>query len=423
MNDATEKSSPPLLKIYGPVASSDGYALRDFLHRSDVPFEWVPLKSDNEAREQAGVPSLRDSRLPVCVFADGTRLECPTIRQITEKLGWFRNPSRSEYDLAIYGAGPAGLSAAVYGSSDGLKTVLVERWAVGGQAASSSKIENYLGFPQGISGAELAERAREQACKFGAELLLARVGVRAEFPAGKGVGYLEDGTKIIARASICATGIAYSRLGLPNEDRFLGKGVYYGAGASEAQLVKGEHVFIIGGGNSAGQAAMHFAPNAKRVTMVCRGDSLKESLSQYLIDRIHSSPNIEVLLRTSVTALHGDDVLEEITLVNRATGEERRAATHWLFVCIGGKPNTAWAADVGAVRDPSGYLVTGPDLIVNHELPHNWPLDRDPYYLETSIPGVFAAGDVRHRAVKRVASAVGEGAMAVAFVHRYLAKR
>jgi thioredoxin reductase (NADPH) len=258
-------------------------------------------------------------------------MECPTIRQITEKLGWFVNPSRSEYDLAIYGAGPAGLSAAVYGASDGLKTVVVERGAVGGQAGSSSCIENYLGFSKGISGADLAERAREQACKFGAEILLARKGVRGQFTAGKGTGYLEDGTKIIARASICATGVEYRRLGLPNEGRFLGAGVFYGAGASEASLLKGEHVYIVGGGNSAGQAAMHFVSTAKRISIVIREDSLTQTLSKYLIDRIQAAPNVEVLPRTEVTALHGDHALDEITLVDRTSRQERRVPAHWLF--------------------------------------------------------------------------------------------
>ena len=222
------------VKLYGTRGSSAAYAIRDFLYRSDVPFKWIELHSDEQARKEAQVTGLDDSRLPVCVFPDGTRLECPTVRAITEKLGWFKNPSRSEYDLAIYGAGPAGLSAAVYGASEGLKTVVVERFAVGGQASFSPRIENYLGYPEGISGAELAERAREQACRFGAEILLNREGVRGEFKPGKGIGYVADGTKIIARASLCATGIDYRRLNLPNEDRFVGAGIYYGAGASEA---------------------------------------------------------------------------------------------------------------------------------------------------------------------------------------------
>jgi thioredoxin reductase (NADPH) len=422
MAERRTSDEPPLVKVIGKPGSPLAHAIRDFLHRSDIPFETVQVTSDEEARKLAGVQHLRDSRLPVCIFADGTRMECPTLRQILEKLGWFKSPSRSEYDIAIYGAGPAGLSAAVYGASEGLKTVLVERWTVGGQAGSTSSIENYLGFPDGISGADLAERAREQATKFGAEILLGREGVRAEFMPGRGVGYLADGTRISARASICTTGVEYRRLGLPNEERFNGAGVYYGAGASEAALVRGEPVFIVGGGNSAGQAAMHFSPNASKVTMVIRGTSLKETLSQYLVDRICNIPNIEVLTCTEVVALDGGEELREITLKQHTSGREWKAQTRWLFVCIGGVPNTEWAVNVGAARDDAGYLVTGPDL--THERCEGaapWPLDRPPYYLETNVPGVFAAGDVRHGSVKRCASAVGEGAMAVTFVHRYLA--
>lgn len=408
-----------MVKIYGRKRTANGYAIRDFLHRSDIPFEWIELTCDEDAVSLARVQHLSDSRLPVCVFNDGTRLECPTIRQITEKLGWFANPSRSEYDLAIYGAGPAGLSAAVYGASEGLRTVLVERWALGGQAGSSSKIENYLGFPDGIGGWELAERARAQAVKFGSEILLARAGKRAEFPPGKGIVYLEDGTRITARTSICATGVAYRKLGLADEERFFGSGLYYGAGASEAALMHGEDVYVVGGGNSAGQAAMYFAQSANRVCMVVRDASLKRTLSQYLVDRVNSAPNIEVKTCSQVTALAGDETLREVTLTDARTGQHRNVQTQWLFVCIGGVPQTKWAAQVGIVRDEAGYLVTGPDLR-EFERGLRWPLERAPLYLETSMPGVFAAGDVRHASIKRVASAVGEGAMCVALVHRYL---
>jgi thioredoxin reductase (NADPH) len=406
--------------IFGRTGSPQAHAIRDFLHRSDIPFEWIEVQSREQARA-AGVDSPTDPRLPVCVFPDGTRFESPTIRQITEKLGWFRGPSRAEYDLAIYGAGPAGLSAAVYGASEGLKTVVVERWTVGGQAASSPKIENYLGFPGGIPGADLAERAREQACRFGAEILLAREGVRGEFAAGRRIGYLEDGTKIVSRAAICATGVEYHRLPVQGEERFRGAGLYYGAGASEAELCRDEQVVVVGGANSAAQAALLFCRHAGRVTMVVRGPSLKSSVSAYLVDRINASDKIEVQTNTEITALEGDDFLRAVTVTNCLTGARRRIATRWLFVCIGGQPRTDWAVDVGVLRDEAGYLVTGPDLMRNGHPPQSWPLDRAPYYLETNVPGLFAAGDVRHGSVKRCASAVGEGAMAVAFVHRYLA--
>ena len=409
------------IKLYGTRGSPAAYSIRDFLQRSDVPFQWIELTSDEQARAEAQVTGLADDKLPICVFDDGTRLERPTLRQITEKLGWFRNPSRTEYDLAIYGAGPAGLSAAVYGASEGLKTVVIERSAIGGQAGSTSKIENYLGFPDGITGADLAERARNQACRFGAEFLLLREGVRGEFVAGKGIGTLADGTKIVARATICATGVTYRRLNLPNEESLIGSGVYYGAGMSEASFCKGEHVFVVGGGNSAGQAAMYFSQYASRVTIVIRGDCLRKTLSEYLVDRIHAAPNIEVLSLTEITALDGNGSLRAITLLNKRTGESRTVEANYLFLCLGGEPQTRWAADVGIVRDEEGYLVTGPDLLKDGKRPATWILDRDPYYMETSMPGVFAAGDVRHGSVKRCASAVGEGAMAVSFVHRYLA--
>jgi thioredoxin reductase (NADPH) len=420
MSEETQ-GKPPIIKIVGRSESAKAYAIRDFLNRGDMPFEWVELKTDEQAR-QFGVSALNDPRLPVSICPDGTRMENPTIRQIAERLGWYHNPSKAEYDLAIYGAGPAGLSAAVYGASEGLKTVLIERSVVGGQAGTSSKIENYLGFPDGISGADLAKRAREQACRFGTEILMLREGVRGEFEPGKGTGYLADGTKIVAHATICATGVKYRKLGLDKEDAFQGVGVYYGAGASEAELCKDEHVVVVGGGNSAGQAAMYFSRFAKKVSVVIRGDCLRRTLSQYLVDRIHSAPNIDVLPKTEVIALHGDHMLGAVTVRNNQTPEEKTFDTRWLFLCLGGEPQTNWARDIGICRDSEGYLVTGPDLAQGGQYPNNWPLERSPFYLETSAPGLFAAGDVRHGSVKRCASAVGEGAMAVTFVHRYLAQ-
>jgi thioredoxin reductase (NADPH) len=418
---ADDSAASARVRILGTTGSAGAYALRDFLQRGDVPFDWIQLASDDQARTQAGVDNLADPRLPVCIFPDGSRLENPTIQQVTEKLGWFHQPALAEYDLAIYGAGPAGLSAAVYGASEGLKTVLVERSVAGGQAGTSSKIENYLGFPSGISGADLAERAREQACRFGVDILLAREAVSGEFTAGKGIGHLADGSKIVSRASVCATGIQYNRLNLSNEQRLAGAGVFYGAGASEASLCAQEHVVVVGGGNSAGQAAMHFSRYASKVTIVIRDACLKITLSRYLVDRIAESKNIEVLSSSEVTAISGESVLEHVEVTNRKTGQTKSLATRWLFICIGGAPHTDWAIDAGIQRDEAGYLLTGPDMFVDGRPPSTWPLDRSPYYLETSQPGMFAAGDVRHGSVKRCASAVGEGAMAVTFVHRYLA--
>ena len=409
------------VRLYGKRGCPAAYAIRDFLQRSDIPFEWIELRDDEHARKELGVENVDDSRLPICIFDDGTRIERPSVRQITEKLGWFRNPSRSEYDLAIYGAGPAGLSASVYGASEGLKTVLVERLAVGGQAATSPKIENYLGFPEGISGADLAERAREQASRFGTEILIHRAGVRGEFTPCKGVVDLDDGTKIISRVSVCATGVEYRRLGLPNEEKLFGAGVYYGAGASEAQLCSNEHVVIVGAGNSSAQASLYLAHYARKVSIVMRGERLNDNVSEYLVDRVTHTPNIEIVPKSLVVALHGDDMLRAVTLRNCETGEERMIETSFLFLCLGGVPNTQWAKEVGIVRDEEGYLVTGPDLRKFSTPGETWKLNREPYYLETSMPGVFAAGDVRHGSIKRVASAVGEGAMAIAFVHRYLA--
>jgi thioredoxin reductase (NADPH) len=408
------------VRLYGQPNSPQAYEIRDFLNRTVVEFDWIELKSDADCEQELGVPSVSNVRLPMVEFPDGTQMFAPTIREIAQCLGWVTQPKFKEYDLSIYGAGPAGLSAAVYAASEGLRTVLVERHAVGGQAGTSSLIENYMGFPEGISGADLAERARQQAVKFGIELLLLREGIKSEFKHNRIYTDMADGSKMIARANICATGVEYRRLNLPNEDQFLKVGLFYGAGASEAPMCGGEHVFIVGGGNSAGQAAMYLSRYAEKVTMLIRGDTLAATLSQYLVDRIINTSNIEVLFHAQVTRLDGDASLRQIEITNCHDGVLQRIDTGRLFVCIGGAPNTEWAKDTNIVRDQAGYLVTGPDLLKDGRLPECWTLGRDPFFLETSVPGSFAAGDVRHNSVKRVASAVGEGAMAVTFVHKYL---
>jgi thioredoxin reductase (NADPH) len=387
-------SKPPprnRVLVYGRPDSPEAYAIRDLLSRSGVVFNWIELAGDDDGRRALGLSTLDHVQL-----LDGVQLFAPTVREVAERLGWMTQPRLREYDLSIYGAGPAGLSAAVYGASEGLRTVLIEREVVGGQADTSPLIENFLGFPEGISGAELAERARKQAMKFGAEVLLLREGIKAEFRQNRIHVDLADGRGMVARANICATGVEYRRLEPANENQLLNAGVYYGAGASEASMCRDEHVIVVGGGNSAA------------------------SLSTYLLVRITQTTNVEILYHAQVTELKGETVLSEVEISDMRDGSKRLIPTRRLFVCIGGVPNTEWAKDTAIVRDEAGYLVTGPDLLRQGRTPECWPLARTPFFLETSVPGSFAAGDVRHGSVKRVASAVGDGAMAVTFVHRYL---
>ena len=416
-------SKPPprnRVLVYGRPDSLEAYAIRDLLSRSDVVFDWIELTGDDDGRRALGLSTLDHVQLPIVHLLDGVQLFAPSVREVAERLGWMTQPRLREYDLSIYGAGPAGLSAAVYGASEGLRTVLIEREVVGGQAGTSSLIENFLGFPEGISGAELAERARKQAMKFGAEVLLLREGIKAEFRQNRIHVDLADGSGMVARANICATGVEYRRLELANENQLLNAGVYYGAGASEASMCRDEHVIVVGGGNSAGQAVMHFSRYAGKVTMLVRGASLAASLSTYLLVRVTQTTNVEILYHAQVTELKGETVLSEVEISDMRDGSKRLIPTRRLFVCIGGVPNTEWAKDTAIVRDEAGYLVTGPDLLRQGRTPECWPLARTPFFLETSVPGSFAAGDVRHGSVKRVASAVGDGAMAVTFVHRYL---
>jgi thioredoxin reductase (NADPH) len=419
-NSDSSQGNQKKVRLYGQPDSAQAYEIRDFLNRSVVEFDWIALGGDDDCNRELGLPSLGNIRLPVVELPDGTQLFAPTIREIAQHLGWVTQAKFKEYDVSIYGAGPAGLSAAVYAASEGLRTVLVERHAVGGQAGTSSLIENYMGFPEGISGANLAERARQQAVKFGVEILLLREGTKSEFKNNRIYTDMADGSKMVARANICATGVEYRRLNLSNEDQFLKMGLFYGAGASEAPMCQDEHVFVVGGGNSAGQAAMYFSRYARKVTILVRGNNLAATLSHYLINRITNTSNIEVLFQSQVTKLIGDTSLRQIEVTNCSDGEVQLIDTGRLFVCIGGAPNTEWAKDTNIIRDRSGYLVTGSDLLQDGHLPQCWTLERDPFFLETSIPGSFAAGDVRHGSVKRVASAVGEGAMAVTFAHKYL---
>ncbi|TDO20770.1 NAD(P)/FAD-dependent oxidoreductase [Pedobacter duraquae] len=407
------------IKVYGNPDSPDAYVIRDFLKRSVVTFEWIPIADLRSFHTIYPDLDISGKRLPAVELPCGTFIFNPTTEEIAFNLGWITKPKHKEYDISIFGGGPSGLSAAVYAASEGLSTVLVERDAIGGQAGTSSLIENYLGFPGGISGSELAERARQQAVKFGVDILLVRKSVKAQFIDDKLHVDFTDGNKIIARSNISATGVEYSRLEIPDEDRFLNTGLYYGAGASEAILCADQHVFVVGGGNSAGQAALNFCKYAKKVTMIIRADDLASSLSFYLLDRIKKKKKIEVLFNSRITGLSGATSLEEIIVTNTLTRKVIKYPTKFVFVCIGGRPNTSWAKDTAIVRDEAGYLVTGGDLY-KPPFDDKWNKDFTPAFLETSVPGCFAAGDVRHNSVKRVASAVGEGAMAVTFIHKYL---
>jgi thioredoxin reductase (NADPH) len=406
------------LKLYGKLDSPEVYQIHDFLRRSVVDFEWVEVKADTILP-----PAFNDlAEFPAIEFPDGLQMVNPTTEEVAKHLGWINKPTYSEYDLSIYGAGPAGLSAAVYAASEGLKTILVEREAIGGQAGTSSLIENYMGFPQGISGAELAERGRQQALKFGVEILLLREGIRGTFENNRIHVDLANGDKMVAKANICATGVEYARLNLAGEEQFFHKGVYYGAGTGEACFCKDKDVFVVGGGNSAGQAASYFSGYAHKVYMVIRKGSLSDTLSDYLIKRVTHINNIEILYYSEVTELEGDNLLRRIRIFNSKEGTDTWYETNKLFVCIGGRPNTDWAGETAIIRDKNGYLITGCDLLEHDAFSTCWQRDRRPYHLETSVPGSFAAGDVRFNSVKRVASAVGEGAMAVTLVHQYLSE-
>ncbi|OLB81971.1 MAG: fused response regulator/thioredoxin-disulfide reductase [Actinobacteria bacterium 13_2_20CM_2_71_6] len=405
------------IEVFGHRFAPATHRVRDFLTRHEQPFRFVDVESGDErvARTADG------AALPLVVLPNGTRLPAPGPADLTDALGLRVHSSQPYYDVVIVGAGPTGLAAAVYSSSEGLSTLLVDAYVPGGQAGASSRIENYLGFPSGVSGADLTRRAVAQARRFGTEVVSAVAAVSLRRTGRARVVTLADGRDVSAGSVLLATGMSYNRLEAAGADRFEGAGVYYGATSAETASCTDEHVWIVGGANSSGQAALHFARHAARVTMVVRSDRLAKGMSHYLIDEIESTGNIEVLLDTTVTALDGTDQVEEITLQNVRTGTSWTEPARFVFTFIGARPHTRWLDGV-VVRDEQGFLPTGTDLCHGGQpVPLGWDLPRDPLMLETSVPGVFAAGDVRARSVKRIASGVGEGAMAVALIHRYRA--
>ncbi len=408
----------PETKVVGHRWSAPSYKIRDFLARNLVPYRWFAA-DEPDGRRLLDAAGVGPEAIPLVVTPDGQALAAPSPAEVAAAVGLSTAPVRDFYDLIIVGGGPAGLGAAVYGASEGLRTVLLERRAVGGQAGQSSRIENYLGFPDGVSGAQLTERARRQAGKFEAELLTTRDVVRLESRGSARVVRFDDGTELSAHAVIVATGVQYRPLQAPGAADLTGRGVYYGSAATEAPACAGTDVYIVGGANSAGQAALFFARHARSVTLLVRGESLEQSMSYYLIQQLAGIGNVQVRTRTEVVEAHGEEHLEAVTLHDAKEGTRTRAQTGHLFVFIGAEPRTDWL-DGALVRDPRGFVCTGPDLLVDGRRPAGWDRDRDPLYLECSVPGIFAAGDVRANSVKRVASAVGEGAMAVTLVHRYL---
>ncbi|MFJ6845423.1 FAD-dependent oxidoreductase [Streptomyces griseoluteus] len=408
----------PFIKVVGHRWSARSSEVREFLARNQVPYRWYSVE-DPEGRRLLAAAGQDGLRLPLVITPDGRVLVEPEAPELAARVGLATTPTADFYDLVVIGGGPAGLGSAVYGASEGLRTVLVERSATGGQAGQSSRIENYLGFPDGVSGAQLTERARRQATRFGAEILTAREVTGLEVNGAARIVRFADGSAIGAHSVILATGVQYRRLTADGCAGLTGCGVFYGSALTEAPSCQGHDVFIVGGANSAGQAAMYLSRFAKSVTLLVRGADLSASMSHYLVQQITEAPNVVVRARTEVGAAHGSDRLERLTLRRVDTGEADQVEAQWMFVFIGAAPLTGWL-DGTVRRDGRGFILAGPDLTVDGQLPADWGLERPPYHLETSVPGVFVAGDARAESAKRVASAVGEGAMAVMLVHRYL---
>ena len=412
------------IRVLGNRWSPDSHNIKDFLARNHIPYQWLDIEmADTDADIRALVELLDDDEkrnLPLVIFPDGLRLKRPKLADVAQKIGLKTRAAQAFYDLAIVGGGPAGLAAAVYGASEGLRTVMVEREAPGGQAGMSSRIENYLGFPSGLSGGDLARRAVVQARRFGVEILSAEAtALRLNGPYR--LLKLADGEELSCHALLIATGVQWRKLDAPGVKRLTGAGIYYGAAMTEAMSCKDEDVFVVGGANSAGQAAMYFSKYARRVVMVVRGSSLSVSMSQYLINQLKQTGNIQIEFNSSVVEAHGNDHLEAISVLCSTTNEVNKVAANSLFIMIGAAPNTSWLGDI-IEHDERGFILSGPDLMRTGERPRGWQLDRDPALLETNVPGIFVVGDVRHGSVKRVASGVGEGAVAVSFIHQYLSK-
>jgi thioredoxin reductase (NADPH) len=412
------------IRVLGTRWSPRSYELRDFLARNRVPYQWIDVEvtaNDPETKRLIEALGPESADLPVVLFPDGTKLLESVPADVAQKVGLRTRAQTDFYDLAIVGGGPAGLAAAVYGASEGLHTVMVEREAPGGQAGMSSRIENYLGFPAGLSGSDLARRAVVQAQRFGVEILSPQEAVAVRTEGSYRIIKLADENDISCHALMIATGVQWRRLDIPGIDRLQGAGIYYGGGATEALSCKGELVYVVGGANSAGQAAMNFARYADRVVILVRGDSLSSTMSQYLIDQIKETPNIQLWAHASVVEAHGETHLEEISVLCSDTNKIERVQASSMFIFIGALPRTDWLAGV-VERDERGFVLTGPDLMRDGQHPKGWGLERDPFLLETNVPGIFAVGDVRHGSVKRVASGVGEGSVAVQFIHQYLSK-
>jgi len=407
------------IRVAGTLWSPSSHAVKDFLARNRIPYQWLDIEASADARKLVEVTESGGRRLPIVFFPDGEALIEPDNRTLAEKVGLQTEAKEAFYELLIIGGGPAGLGAAVYGASEGLSTAMIERHSTGGQAGTSSRIENYLGFPKGLTGADLASRADAQARRLGAEILTAVDATKVQLDGDYRVVTCSGGEELTCRALLIATGVTVKELAVPGVADLAGRGIYYGASLTEAAYYKDQHVYVVGGANSAGQGAMFFSRYASKVTILVRGSSMGITMSQYLVDQIAETENIEVVTRTTVEEVSGEERLETITTRNSDTGVIETAPAAALFIFIGAQPHTDLVKGV-VERNNAGFILTGSDLLKSNGGRRMWPLKRDPFLLETSVPGIFAAGDVRQGAVRRVASAVGEGAIAISFVHQYL---